>query len=119
MLNLDTHMIVHLLNGDLTQREAETILKEDLALCDISLWELAKLITLDRLVMDVDGPEFRRLMSVITVIPISLEIAVRSTRLDFSGDPADEIIAATSVVYGIPLLTRDKQIRKSKLVPLA
>ena len=36
-----------------------------------------------------------------------------------SGDPADELIAATSIVHGVPLLTRDRQIRRSKLVPLA
>jgi PIN domain nuclease of toxin-antitoxin system len=39
--------------------------------------------------------------------------------LDFRGDPADEIIAATSVVHRAPLLTRDRQIRRSKVVPLA
>ena len=31
----------------------------------------------------------------------------------------DEIIAATSVVYNVPLLTRDRVIRGSKIVPLA
>jgi predicted nucleic acid-binding protein len=34
-------------------------------------------------------------------------------------DPADELIAATSIVHRLPLVTRDKKIRKSKLVPLA
>ena len=34
-------------------------------------------------------------------------------------DPADEIIAATSVVHRVPLVTRDRRIRRSKLVPLA
>ena len=29
-------------------------------------------------------------------------IARTSTRLDFTSDPADEIIAATSVVHGVP-----------------
>ncbi len=53
------------------------------------------------------------------VFPITPEIARKSTQLDFSSDPADEIIAATSVVENIPLLTRDRRIRKSKLVPLA
>ena len=42
-----------------------------------------------------------------------------SERLDFKGDPADEIIAATSLVYRVPLLTRDKRILASKVVPLA
>jgi len=39
--------------------------------------------------------------------------------LDFESDPADEIIAATSLTHDIPLLTRDSRIRKSKLVKLA
>jgi predicted nucleic acid-binding protein len=40
-------------------------------------------------------------------------------RLDFRGDPADEIIAATSLVYRAPLMTRDRRLRNSKIVPLA
>jgi predicted nucleic acid-binding protein len=40
-------------------------------------------------------------------------------RLDFRGDPADELIAATSIVHRLPLVTRDARIRKSKVVPLA
>jgi PIN domain nuclease of toxin-antitoxin system len=43
---------------------------------------------------------------------------LQSTRLDFRGDPADEIIAATSVVHRVPLLTRDRRIRGSRIVPL-
>jgi len=39
--------------------------------------------------------------------------------LDFDSDPADEIIAATSVVHRVPLVTRDRTIRRSKLVPIA
>ena len=51
--------------------------------------------------------------------PIDLTVARASTRLDFTSDPADEIIAATSVVHNVPLLTRDDIIRSSKMVPLA
>ena len=50
---------------------------------------------------------------------IDLAVARQSTRLDFQGDPADELIAATSVVHDVPLLTRDRRIRRSELVPLA
>jgi PIN domain nuclease of toxin-antitoxin system len=53
------------------------------------------------------------------VWPLDLAVARASTRLDFSSDPADEIIAATSVVHDIPLLTRDPIIRSSKIVTLA
>lgn len=38
--------------------------------------------------------------------------------LDFAGDPADEIIAATSIVHNVPLITKDRHIKKSKVVPL-
>lgn len=34
-------------------------------------------------------------------------------------DPADELIAATSLVHNVPLLTRDAKLRRSKVVPLA
>jgi PIN domain nuclease of toxin-antitoxin system len=34
-------------------------------------------------------------------------------------DPADEIIAAISLVHRVPLMTRDRKMRRSKLVPIA
>jgi PIN domain nuclease of toxin-antitoxin system len=46
-------------------------------------------------------------------------VAHASTRLDVNGDPADEIIAATSLLHSVPLLTRDRVLLKSKRVPLA
>ncbi|MCY4592868.1 MAG: hypothetical protein OXE86_20390 [Alphaproteobacteria bacterium] len=52
------------------------------------------------------------------VWPIDIGISRASVRLDFRTDPADEIIAATSVVHNVPLLTRDQIIGQSKLVPL-
>ncbi len=118
MLNLDTHILVFLLAGDLTPREHALVAREELAISDIVLWELAKLIQLGRLSMNLDSAEFRRCLRGLTAIPITLAIARRSTQLDFSSDPADEIIAATSVVENIPLLTRDRRILKSRLVPL-
>jgi PIN domain nuclease of toxin-antitoxin system len=117
MLNLDTHIVVYLLAGDLTEDEISSMKDQDLAISDIVLWELAKLIQLRKLELDVHSQAFQKLLSGITVIPINLEIAKVSTTLDFRGDPVDEIIAATSVVENIPLLTRDTKIKKSKLVP--
>jgi len=82
------------------------------------LWELAKLVQLGRIELDLDDREVSRILSLIHVWPLDLSIARASTDLDFRGDPADEIIAATSVVLGVPLLTRDREIRRSKIVPL-
>jgi PIN domain nuclease of toxin-antitoxin system len=119
MLNLDTHMIVAVLSGDLTSREFKLVSTEPLALSSISLWELARLVQLKRLVLDMESAAFRQFLSHVLVFPITLEIALRSTQLDFRSDPADEIIAATSVVERVPLLTRDRKLLRSTIVPLA
>ncbi len=119
MLNLDTHVVISFLAGTSSPEEYGLMVKEDLAISDIVLWELAKLNQIRRLSMDLKSAEFRRFLRQLTVIPISPEIAQESTQLDFFSDPADEIIAATSVVEKIPLLTRDRRILKSRVVPLA
>lgn len=119
MLNLDTHILIAAINEELRPAEAILIERERLVISDIVLWELAKLIQLGRLELDMDGAAFRRSMRYLTVLPITVRIARQSTALDFRSDPADEIIAATSVVENIPLLTRDGKILKSKIVPFA
>ena len=81
------------------------------------LWELAKLVELRRLDFDFDDVEFRAFLRNSTIFPITVEIARKSTELDFISDPADQLIAATSIVEQIPLLTRDRRILRSKLVP--
>ncbi|MGH9352212.1 MAG: type II toxin-antitoxin system VapC family toxin [Terriglobia bacterium] len=119
MLNLDTHLLVFTTLNQLTPEERRLITMEDLAISDIVLWELAMLTARGRVEVDFASPEFRLLYSRLRVIPINLEIARMSARLDFSSDPADEIIAATSVIERIPLLTRDRRILKSRMVPFA
>ena len=119
MLNLDTHILIYLLNGDLNDREYQLVVQTPLAISGIVLWELAKLIQLGRISLDLNSPIFQSCLQQLIVIPISLEIARMSTQLDFTSDPADELIAATSIVEGIPLLTRDQKILTSQLVPFA
>ena len=85
----------------------------------IVLWELAKLVDLGRVDMDLDDRDVSRALNRIHVWPLDLAVARASTRLDFEGDPADQLIAVTSIVHNIQLLTRDRVMRRSRLVPLA
>jgi PIN domain nuclease of toxin-antitoxin system len=119
MLNLDTHILLFALDGSLKAPERALLESEPWGVSAIVLWELAKLSQLDRIAIDIGSPEFARVFARIQVWPLDLRICQKSTELDFSSDPADELIAATSIVYRVPLVTRDKRIRRSKLVPLA
>jgi len=119
MLNLDTHVLVSLITGDVTEQERRLAVHEPLAISGIVLWELAMLASRRRVTLDFDSPEFLAWRRNLTILPITLEIARQSTQLDFKSDPAGEIIAATSIVEKIPLLTRDRRILRSKMVPFA
>ena len=76
------------------------------------LWELAKLFQLGRVELDIHSPEFERALARIHVWPLDLTVCRAIAELNFRGDPADEIIAATGVAHNAPLLTRDRQILK-------
>ena len=119
MLNLDTHILVLALKGELRTAEQTLLARSRWSVSAIVLWELAKLAQLGRLDIDLDDRDVTRALQRVQVWPIDLDVARASTRLDFASDPADEIIAATSVVHNVPLLTRDHVIRGSKVVPLA
>ena len=119
MLNLDTHILVTALQGDLRPAERALLSRDDWGVSAIVLWELAKLRQLGRVAIDLEDPDVVAVVDTIHVWPLDLDVALTSTRLDFQGDPADELIAATSVVHGVPMVTRDRAIRKSGMVPIA
>ena len=119
MLNLDTHVLLHAVAGKLRTQE-ETLLRGDRwSISAIVLWEIAKLAQIGRIVVDLDDAQVVRVLSSLHVWPITAEIARASTRLDIHSDPADELIAATSLIHNVPLVTRDAKLRRSRLVPLA
>jgi PIN domain nuclease of toxin-antitoxin system len=119
MLNLDTHVLLFALTDELRPKE-RTLLREDSwSVSAIVLWEITKLAQLGRIDVDLDDPELTRTLSAIHTWPITLEVCRAVRGLDFRGDPADEIIAATSVVHRVPLITRDRVIKRSRRVPLA
>ena len=82
----------------------------------ISCWELAKLVEKKRIGFSIPTLTWiRRSLNQfnIKVADLSPEIAVESTEMrGFHSDPADQIIAATSRILGLPLVTSDRQILK-------
>jgi PIN domain nuclease of toxin-antitoxin system len=85
------------------------------ACCDISLWEIAMLVVKKRLDPGTNTQEFIQLIldaRKIVVIPITPEIAAKSALADFCphGDPADRIIAATTIIHKAKLLTSDRKL---------
>ena len=119
MLNLDTHIVVKSLVGDLAPREAKLIANEQCGISPIVMWEIQMLAVLGRIEIDLDHPLLVESLRRLQVWPLTREICRAITQLDFRSDPADSIIAATSIVHDVPLLTRDRIIKRSRVVPLA
>jgi PIN domain nuclease of toxin-antitoxin system len=119
VINLDTHILVFALAGTVSERERRILAANPWSVSAVVWWELAKLAQLGRVDLDLEDGVVVRLLSALHVWPLTLAVGIQSTRLDFRGDPADELIAATSVVHKLPLLTRDRKIRASRLVPFA
>ncbi len=117
MLNLDTHIVIKALNGALNAHEKGVMSENaEWGISAIVLWEIAKLHQIGRIRYGLDYPPLFAALNRIYVWPISREICMNLRCLDFQSDPADEIIAATSLAHRVPLLTRDSRIRTSKLV---
>jgi PIN domain nuclease of toxin-antitoxin system len=118
MLNLDTHVLLYALTGELTRREAALLARDAWSISAIVIWEIGKLAELGRIEVHLDDAELVRSLARIHVWPLTLDVCRAIRQLDFRGDPADEMIAATSVVHRVRLVTRDARIRKSRRVPL-
>lgn len=119
MLNLDTHILLHALQDTLKPAERRLLESDVWSISSIVRWEICKLRQLGRIELELDAPDVSRILNRLHTWPLTWEICRESCRLDVRGDPADELIAATSVVHNVPLVTRDRTLRRSKQVPLA
>jgi PIN domain nuclease of toxin-antitoxin system len=119
MLNLDTHILLFALDGQLTQRERVLLRGEAWGISAMVLWEIGKLANLGKILRGLDDAVLSAAIARLRIWPVDAAVAREAARLDFRGDPADGLIAATSIVTGVPLLTRDRRILQSRLVPFA
>jgi PIN domain nuclease of toxin-antitoxin system len=95
--------------------------QNELIVCDISIWEIAMLIRKDRLVVESTTSGFIRLLLEarnFQVQEITAEIAELSVNFgpEISNDPADRLIAATSVLCNAPVVSADQNLRRSAMV---
>lgn len=119
MLNLDTHILLHALHGSLTERERAILAADEWSVSPVVFWEIVLLKRSDKIDDNLDDPALREQLGSLHVWPLTFEVAKEIMDLDFRSDPADELIAATSVAHGVPLVTRDAKLRQSRRVPLA
>ena len=92
-----------------------------LIISDISIWEISMLIKKKRLEVDTTAANFINLLlqsRSVSVQSISPEIAELSVNFgaDINNDPADRIIAATSIILNAQLVTADQNLIKSHMV---
>ena len=127
MIVVDTHIIIwNALKPQMLSKKAKMAISAanrggGIIFCEISLWEIAMLINKGRLSVDVGYPEFIGLVSESNKYlfrGITPEIAELSTQLlpDTDKDPANRIIAATSIIENAKLVTADKKLRRSKRI---
>lgn len=119
MLNLDTHICLAAFDDKLRRDERELLEQERWGISAIVFWEIARLHRAGRIKVGLGDAHLDGFLRQLRVWPVSSVVAEATYRLDFELDPADELIAATSLVHGAPLLTRDSRLLTSKVVPLA
>jgi len=126
MILLDSHVVLWLADGVRNLSPAATVAIEaarrdgsGLAICDITLAELATGYARRRFTLTVPLETFlEETESRFTVLPLTPRVCARAASLppSFPHDPADRLIACTALVQGLPLVTADRAIRRTKLV---
>ena len=90
----------------------------ELIICDISFWEISMLIKRKRLEVDETASGFISLLLQsrnFHIQEITPEIAELSVNLgpEINNDPADRLIAATSILMNAPIITADQNLREA------
>lgn len=129
-LLLDTHVWLWWLLGQpelsAAERDALDVLAAagtPPAISAISLWEAQMLASKGRLKLDAPLTHWLPAAAApdtVTTLPLDAGVilALDTLPTGFHGDPADLIIVATARAHGLPLATRDSNIRRSRTVKL-
>jgi PIN domain nuclease of toxin-antitoxin system len=127
LILLDTHVVVWLASGEQRlSRSAQNAIEDardrdqGLAISDFTLFELSLLFRKKQFHLATTPESFLAEVELrFVILPITANIALQAVSLPagYPKDPADRIIGATALVHDIPLLTADRDIRKSRAVP--
>jgi len=123
---VDTHVVVWLaFDQDQISRKARVAINDarknadGLAISDITLLELATLVSKGRIRLNISLESFlQEVESRFVVLPITGRACARAIGFPatYPKDPVDRIIGATALVEGLSLLTADREIRRSRAV---
>lgn len=127
MILMDTCAIIWdaLERDKLSKNALNAINKADesnaLIISDISIWEISMLIKKKRIEVDTTAANFINLFlqfRSVSVQSISPEIAELSVNFnsEITNDPADRIIAATSIILNTQLVTADQNLIDSQMI---
>jgi PIN domain nuclease of toxin-antitoxin system len=95
-------------------------LGDGLAISDMTLLEVGTLASRGRIHLGASLESFlQEIEARFVVLPISGRACARAMAFPttYPKDPADRIIGATALVEGLSLITADREIRRSKLIP--
>ncbi len=124
MVLLDTHIWLWWLLGDgnLSTSERKALdrfaSQKSLVISWVSVWETEMLERKGRVSLTPDFQSWLETAThpdIVTVLPADIDVVIaqRSLPETFHGDPADRLIAATSVLSGYRLATHDQRIVNS------
>ena len=127
MILLDTHVVLWLTSDpDKLSAKAKAAIevsrgsRDGMAVCDVSLLELTTLASKGRILLGLSLESIlQEIEARFVVLPINSRACARvmSFPTTYPKDPADRIIGATAIVEGLSLITADREIRRSRLVP--
>jgi PIN domain nuclease of toxin-antitoxin system len=127
MILIDTHVVLWLAFDEdrLSKAASEAIVEsrrmgEAVAISDITLWEVALAAHKKRVPLKASTEEFlEEIERLFQVFPITGRVSALGSKLppEFPRDPADRIIVGTALERGLPLVTADSAIRRSRAVP--
>jgi len=128
MIIVDTHVVLWLaLEPDALSVKAKDAIRENrlrdggLGIADVTLFEIAQLIGKKYVKIEISMESFLAAIDrQFAVLPITAEVARIAAELgeSYPKDPMDRLIGATALAHHLELVTRDRAISRSGLVPV-